>query len=438
MAPSNDDNGRGADLDDDTALDHEDGRFVDEVDGDEGIILDDEVEDGLAPEAGRRSPSLLSLLLLVAGAIWIVVAMLKLGDSAGIEGIPPAAIDEIAQDSGVALPDVDEPVGSDADEQTSASPGEIEDEAQPPAPASADEGEALVDDPERSSEPEVGTPGSERGPPEGSLLAGKVWPQDYVAPEVVHYTIKRGGSMKVVANLYKIFHHEIEALNPGVSLDRDLPPATKIVVYKHTPGGSSESVNFPGDGGLEGAMPMVDGPGRVIKHIPWKGWATRTTVATLDAVLREWARRFPSRQPILVGNMSAREGGRLKPHSSHQSGRDVDLSYPQIWDRKEELNWRTMDSKNLDRELTWSLLELLRETGAVEVIFIDSKLQKLLYDHAVATKRHSKAALREWMEYPNPPGSGSPLIRHVRGHADHIHVRFKCTAAEDRCKSRDR
>src|SRR5690606_35181201 len=305
-------------------------------------------------------------------------------------------------------------------------------------PSNSQENGAVVENPDRANGPKPGDPASERGPPEGSLLAGKVWPQDYVAPDVVHYTIKRGGSMKVVANLYKIFHHEIEALNPGVSLDRELPPSTKIVVYRRKPGVASRSIGEPGNGSIEGAMPMIDGPGRILKHTPWKGWATQTTVATLDLILREWERRFPKRQPILVGNMSARNGGRLKPHSSHQSGRDVDLSYPQKWDRKEELNWRTMSAANLDCDLTWSLLELLRESGAVEVILIDSKLQRLLYEHALKTRRYDEKQLENWMEHPRSPGAGDPLIQHVPGHEDHIHVRFKCTPAEPRCQSRER
>src|SRR5690606_13035200 len=118
-------------------------------------------------------------------------------------------------------------------------------------------------------------------------------------------------------------------------------------------------------------------------------------------------------------------GGRLKPHSSHQSGRDVDLSYPQIWDRKEELNWRTMNATNLDRDLTWSLIELLRETGAVEVIIIDTKIQKLLYEYALETHRYDKKQLENWMQYPGSSTADKPLIQHVQGHQDHLHVRFK-------------
>jgi hypothetical protein len=389
-------------------------------------------DDGLAPEAGQRRPSLLSLLLLVAGAIWIVVALLKLGEPTGV----PMSLAEQAESS-AELPDVEESESSDPTNGNSSGNFDGQDPQPAPEVPNSTENGAVVEKPEHAPQPEVGTPASERGPPEGSLLAGKRWPQDHVAPDVVTYTIKRGGSMKTVANLYKIYHHEIEALNPGVSLERELPPSTKIVVYRRKPGVSSQSVGYPGDGSVEGAMPMVDGPGRMLRHTPWKAWATRTTVATIDLVLREWARRYPSEQVIIVGNLSARDGGKLQPHSSHQSGRDVDLSYPQIWDHKSELAPQDMSARNLNRELTWSLLELLRETGAVEAVYIDRKLQQLLYEFALESARYSKKDLENWMEYPSPTGTGSPFIQHVPGHSDHLHVRFKCTPGESRCASRE-
>lgn len=411
-----------AELDDANDLDVED--VDDSADASQSKLVD---EDGLAPEAGSRRPSLVSLLLLFAGVIWILVALLKL-DTADTTQTPPLSVSEQVESS--SLPGLDEPGAPDT---ANAEEGPI------PSESSAESAEEppIDDGVDSAGKPDNGS-NSERGPPDGSLLAGKRWPQDYAAPEVVYYKVKRGGSMKIVANLYKIYHHEIEALNPGVDIDQELAPGTKLVVFRRKPGSKSESIGFPGSGSVIGAMPMVDGPGRELKHTPWKGWGTSITVATLDAILREWARRYPTEQPILVGNMAARDGGRLEPHSSHQSGRDVDLSYPQNWDRKEELNWRKMNSDNLNRELTWALLDILRESGGVEGIFIDSKLQKLLYDHAISTQRYTKVELEEWMEYPRAPGSGTPLIQHVRGHEDHIHVRIKCTDGETECQSRDR
>jgi murein endopeptidase len=254
---------------------------------------------------------------------------------------------------------------------------------------------------------------------------------------VVKYTIRRGGSAKNVANLFKIFHHEMTALNPGIDLDAELDPGTQLVVYRRKDGAKSESVGLPSAGSLAGGVPMMDGPGRQLKAIPWKSWATADTVATLDKVLDQWAGRGHA-QPVLVGNMSAREGGRLEPHSTHQSGRDVDISYIQKLPAGEELNWREMTTSNLDAAETWKLLQLLRESGRVELVFIDRDVQKLLYDWARKQGGMSKKALGRWMEYPRSGPINSAFIQHVPGHVDHSHVRFDCPTDQKRCESKRR
>jgi murein endopeptidase len=278
-----------------------------------------------------------------------------------------------------------------------------------------------------SAEADDDVPEEERAPPD--------WLADLKPPPIVHYEIRHGGSMKNVANLFKIYHPEITALNPGVDLEAELAPGTKLVVYRHETNAQSESIGLPSAGSLQGGSPMVPGPGRQLKAIPWKAWGTAHSVATLDRILRQWAMRDSNPQPILVGNLSARQGGRLEPHSTHQSGRDVDLGYIQRLGKNDELEWREATSDNLDAAETWTLLELLRDSGKVEVIYIDRGIQKLLHEHAVQ-RGISKAALGRWMEYPRPGAVARAFIQHVPGHTDHLHVRFSCTAAESRCKSR--
>jgi murein endopeptidase len=178
---------------------------------------------------------------------------------------------------------------------------------------------------------------------------------------------------------------------------------------------------------------MLEGPGRIIYAARWKTWGTAATVAHLDFVLRQWARSFPSAPPVLVGNLSARKGGHLPPHSSHQSGRDVDVSYIAKWDGKSEVSWQKMNAQNLDAALTWELLRLFVSTGAVELIFIDYDLQRLLYDHAKARRLFSPEQLALWLQYPDGPTTRGRIIQHVPGHADHIHVRFACRSTEPRC-----
>ena len=373
---------------------------------------EDELEDGEADddqseassEPPRQGMALGPMLLMFACGGWLVWAVLHFGvdDAAG----PAMAV--------------------------------VEDPTQEPTPEPAADAvpEPVNEEPTPAEEPPPEEPPPEEVAPGETPWVEENWTEGIEPPTEVKYTVKRGGQLKNVANLFKIYHHEIVELNPKYKLEQELPPGTEIVVWRAKEGHQSQSIGTPGRGSLEGAVPMVDGPGRSLKMIPWKSWATVETVATLDRVLAEWRRRYPDADPVLVGNMSAPSGGKLQPHSSHQSGRDVDLSYPQIRDEKEELNWREMSAVNLDREMTWNLMKLLVESGAVEHIFIDTKLQKLLHEWAVEHEPVPKRKLGRWLEYPRRPGSTGAIVQHVPGHTDHLHVRFACPPKHDRCKSK--
>lgn len=389
----------------------------DDVEPDDVEPDDDEPDEATVTPERRRSlgPTLLTL----GAGVWAIAAALHCGAP------EPGPALSVSPDAAVDTPPPDAPDGA-AEAAPDPEPVDAPDAAgDAPVPASArpDSDEPALTDSMEDEPP----------PPEP---VPEDWAADPSAPRTISYTIRRGGSIKNVANLFKIYHHEITALNPGVTLEQELPPNSKVVVYEEDADANSESVGFPSDGSLEGGVPMVEGPGRVLKMIPWKSWGTAHTVALLDQVLRRWAERGKV-QPVLVGNMSSRKGGRLEPHSTHQSGRDVDLSYIQKLPEGDELNWRTMTAQNLDAAETWVLLKLLRSTGKVEVIFIDSSIQKLLYDHAVANDTVPKASLPRWLQYPKSGGRRA-LVQHVKGHVDHIHVRFECQPHETRCKSRPR
>jgi murein endopeptidase len=398
---SEDDEPEGDEPEDDESEDDE--PDDDEPDDDEPDDDDDD-DDGLETADERHRGGRLSAWLLgLGGTLWALVALLRCAEPpAGPSvSIPPTEAEELAERPKLETPP--EPASAETP-----SPPRPEDEPVSETP------------PEPAPDP--------RGPP-------APWAVDAKPPTEVAYTVRRGGSMKNVANLFKIFHHEITALNPGVDLEKELPPNTKIVVYRGDETVVSRSVGLPSHGSLEGGVPMVEGPGRRLMAIPWKSWATARTVALLDRVLVRWS-EHGNGQPVLVGNMSSRGGGRLEPHGTHQSGRDVDLGYIQKMAPGEEHNWREMSGVNLDAAGTWKLLHMLVETGAVEVIYVDRSIQKLLYEHALANETMTERELAAWMEYPRPTGSGSPVIQHVRGHVDHIHVRFACGDDEPQCRSK--
>ena len=393
-----------------------------DLEADEDATSDEDEDPAEAVTSAPSEPprSKIGLIMFAsAGALWGLFGMMRCD---GKEGSPPpsAAVTEVETEE-QPLPSVkDDPDG----------------EPEPALPDEAIEPDPAAETPDR--------PGPESDAAESEPLdAGDfdprpkaaAWARDFPIPSTVEYTVRRGGTLENVANLYKIFHHEITALNPGVTLEQALPPKTAVVVYKGDGDESSQSIGLPSNGKLQGGVPMVDGPGRMMKMIGWKSFGTANTVAVLDKVLRRW-QETGHRQPVLVGNMSSRTGGKLAPHSTHQSGRDVDLGYMQLLPAGEELNWRLMDGRNLDAKETWALMSILVQTGQVEVIYVDREIQKLLYDYAVKQQLMPKSALARWMEYPSPTGSGAPVMQHVKGHADHMHVRFKCQPHEKQCQSR--
>jgi murein endopeptidase len=248
----------------------------------------------------------------------------------------------------------------------------------------------------------------------------------------VRYTIAHGGSLLDVANLYKIHHHEIIALNPEIEPKQPLPVGSEVVVYERGEH-KSESLGLPHDGRIAAAMPLPDGPGRRITAQRWKTWGTRHTVLELDRIFAAWAEQHRDAPKVLVSNLSARHGGPLEPHKTHQSGRDVDLGYVQKGSGASD--WQHVTRKNLDAARTWSLLRLIVSSADVEVIYMDRSLQRVLLDHALRHGTVRKNRLAYWLEVAKGERQGGPLIKHVPGHADHFHVRLACPSDEPRCES---
>lgn len=158
---------------------------------------------------------------------------------------------------------------------------------------------------------------------------------------------------------------------------------------------------------------------------PSHAWGTRETVDALVRTIQKVHQEFPETSPLHIGHISSQNGGPLRPHKSHQSGRDVDLGYyyagNQPW-------FARANSGNLDRGPTWALVRALITDTDVEMILIDSSLQLLLREHAASIGEDL-----DWLDsvFRGVPGQKPPLIRHAHGHATHMHVRFYSPVAEE-------
>lgn len=187
----------------------------------------------------------------------------------------------------------------------------------------------------------------------------------------------------------------------------------------------SISLGRPSAGGLLNGVQMPRGTGWVVLD-PSHAWGTRETVDYLVKAITKVRASHPHAHDVYVGHISARRGGALRPHVSHQAGRDVDLSY---FYKDDSARWyRRATEANLDRERTWAFVRALVTDTDAELILIDRGLQTLLREHALSTGEDP-----EWIQslFQGIPGAQRPLIFHAKGHATHLHVRFYNPIAQE-------
>ncbi len=158
---------------------------------------------------------------------------------------------------------------------------------------------------------------------------------------------------------------------------------------------------------------------------PGRAWGTQETVDNIVHAIGVVQAQFPGTPPLAVGHLSARRGGSLAPHRSHQSGRDVDLGYYYVGNVP---FYTRATALNLDVPRTWALVRTFVTDSDVEYLFIDTPLQRILKEHALASGE-DPAWLDDIFQHG---GTGQyPIIRHVHGHDTHIHARFFNAVAQE-------
>jgi len=186
----------------------------------------------------------------------------------------------------------------------------------------------------------------------------------------------------------------------------------------------SISIGSAHSGALLNGVQMPEGPYWTLVD-PAHAWGTQETVDYLCHALTAVAEKFPGTAPVAIGHISAKRGGPLRPHVSHQSGRDVDvglyyLGPPNHW-------YARATPKNIDAPRTWFLIRTLVTDTDIEMILLDGSLQRPIEQYAIDIGE-PEAWVRGLFR-----GTGKlpPVVRHAPGHATHLHLRFYNPIAQE-------
>ena len=128
-------------------------------------------------------------------------------------------------------------------------------------------------------------------------------------------------------------------------------------------------------------------------NLPGRLYGHERTIRTIIEVLAAYREAHPDAPPVVVGDISFRDGGVMDQHVSHQNGLDVDFYYP----RRDRWLQAPTSTAQIDRRLSQHLLDGFVAAGA-RMIFVG---------YATDLRGPREVVI----PYPN--------------HENHMHVRFR-------------
>ena len=178
----------------------------------------------------------------------------------------------------------------------------------------------------------------------------------------------------------------------------------------------SMSVGTPNAGGLVNGVQAVASPLYSLVS-PGSAWGTRETLDYLNTAVAAVHEEFPGTVPLALGDIGARNGGALRPHISHQAGRDLDISFYY----RDGTHWYARGTRdNLDFPRLWAFVRALIAKTDIDLILLDHGLQEPLKEYALSIGEDPT-----WVaQIFQGAGALRAIIRHAPGHATHLHLRF--------------
>ncbi len=264
----------------------------------------------------------------------------------------------------------------------------------------------------------------------------------------VHVVVK-GDSWSGIASKYDVSQRVLRRWNPKYKGRRSLYVGNLVIVWLD---GTStvqkkvtdeplplvpvkqgaRSIGAPTSGRIYAAAPIPENKPLYTVLRPRLSFGATHSIEQLQLGIARFRRDYTYGGRLVISSMSREGGGRLKPHRSHQSGRDVDIRLPLLAGLSGSLP-KSYDE--VDWSATWGLVKSLIDTEQVVYIFLNHSAQRRLF-RAAKRAGMSETALQPLIQYPQSIGKGSAVVRHSKGHDKHFHVRFKCGSSEDACRER--
>lgn len=202
--------------------------------------------------------------------------------------------------------------------------------------------------------------------------------------------------------------------------------------------GLAGSVGWPHHGVQTGAVELPE-RGEGFERYRMQGeyyWGQPSLVRGIQEAARAVHESLPGGAPLVVGDISARHGGRISRHQSHRTGRDVDLlwyvttpagvsiknpSFVRLGpDGLARVPGRGAYVR-LDIPRQWLLIKTLLSSPSLDVqwLYCSQVVEALIIDYAIAKSEDPELVWR----------AQNVLLEPVESlpHDDHLHLRMACS-----------
>jgi len=249
-----------------------------------------------------------------------------------------------------------------------------------------------------------------------------------LGPRIGVYCARAGDTPLTVAKKFKVDLGDLldyNFLDKADTLGKDEIVEVPLAVANKP----SQSVGTPSSGKLVNGEKLPVGPGYIIRS-PEYAFATNETITHLVNCIADVHRTFPGTHDSVIGHLSKKFGGKFRPHKSHASGRDVDMGY--YLKGMKPNKFIKITQANFDVEKSMHLIQCLVDTQELEYVFVSYYIQKIMYAH-MQNKGKEEPFLSKLIQYPKPVEKRVAIIRHDKGHDDHMHIRFQCPKNSPTC-----
>jgi len=288
-------------------------------------------------------------------------------------------------------------------------------------------------------------------PKSGWIFANRelsVYARQFPPPrEKILYFVKKGDTWAKIADAHNVREKQLRRWNRKVP--RRFKAGQKLVIYTNPvelpeprqPGEPEPlpvfrvkrgglAVGKPNRGRLVGGVELPDSD-LYTKRKPDESWGTSHAILQIQRAIAAFRRDTGYEGRLEIGAISRKNGGRFRPHASHQTGRDVDIRLPVLPGVPKGKNPK-MDE--IDWKASWGLVKAFIDTGEVEYIFLEYNRQRRLYEAARAAGAGDEE-LRTILQYPRGRHTNNGIVRHSEGHVVHMHVRIRCASGNSRCET---